>query len=235
MQITEQESKLSSEQSSNIVVPRIIKELIEQIAVEARSNEFVDSKSGVSARMTISALENLVSGCERGCMKSHEPKTVARVGDLQFCVPAITGKIELVYEGEQEGAIQVANALIRKSIRTVFLKYFKDPNRFKGKNAIKSPYKTIIDWFSNGNQIDLLNSRTEKEWKELLESVPGFDNLTALMNADINLPDTTAREFVLHGLAECSMIGKVLLHQGYIFNDLMGSMLGGNIIDDIED
>ncbi len=235
LKITEQESRLSEEQISDIEIPSLIKELIEQVAIEARNNEFVDAKSGVSARMTISALENLVSGCERRKMYAKDLNTHARVSDLQYCIPAITGKIELVYEGEQEGAIQVANALIRKSIRTVFLRHFKDPNKYKGKNASKSPYKSVIDWFGNGNQLDLISTHSEKDWKQILKEIPGLEDLTEMRVTDTRISEQVGKEFVLHGLAECSMIGKVLLHKGYIFNDLMGSMLSGNLSEDFDE
>ena len=101
-----------------IHVPELMKDLIEQIAIEARGSEFVDEKSGVSARLTISAYENLISAAERRLYMNNESNTVVRIADLIGVIPAITGKVELVYEGEQEGAGLVAYNLIGKAIRT---------------------------------------------------------------------------------------------------------------------
>ena len=106
----------------------MLKDLIEQIAIEARKSEYVDAKSGVSARLTISAYENLVSAAELRILKSGEKSTFARVADFSGVIPAITGKVELVYEGEQEGPGIVARNLIGKAIRTQFIKYF--PERY---------------------------------------------------------------------------------------------------------
>ncbi|NNL02211.1 MAG: AAA domain-containing protein, partial [Eudoraea sp.] len=122
--ITEQEAQLDERQAKSIYVPDLAKDLLEQISFEARKSEYVDSKSGVSARTSITAFENLLSTAERRAMISGEEKTRVRLSDFMGVVPAITGKIELVYEGEQEGGDKVALILFEDAIKTLFPDYF---------------------------------------------------------------------------------------------------------------
>jgi len=107
-----------------VFISEVVKKLIEQIAFEARSSEYVDKKSGVSARLTISALENAYSSAERRAIINNEKNTQVWISDFMGIIPSITGKIELVYEGEQEGPYQVALNLIDKAIRSQFITYF---------------------------------------------------------------------------------------------------------------
>src|SRR5690554_5755574 len=137
--ITAQEARLKGRPVERIHVPELMKDLIEQVAVEARASEYVDEKSGVSARLTISAYENLVSAAERRLYLNGENHTVVRIADLIGIIPAITGKVELVYEGEQEGAGLVAYTLIGKAIRTLFTDYFPSPEQ-KKKAKEGNPY-----------------------------------------------------------------------------------------------
>jgi magnesium chelatase subunit I len=129
--ITLQEAKIKDEQIERIAINALMDDLIEQIAIEARSSEYVDAKSGVSARMTISAYENLFSAAERRALLNDEDKTYIRVADLIGVIPAVCGKVELVYEGEVEGPVIVAQNLIGKAIRTQFLNFFPDPEKIK--------------------------------------------------------------------------------------------------------
>jgi magnesium chelatase subunit I len=122
--ITEQESNLDSRQSNLVHVPSLAKDLLEQISFEARESEYVDAKSGVSARLSITAFENLLSTAERRALKTGAEKTTLRLSDFMGIIPAITGKVELVYEGEQEGAGAVAQHLIGDAIKTFFSLYF---------------------------------------------------------------------------------------------------------------
>src|SRR5690606_8103420 len=116
--ITQQEASLSSNQET-IEADGLVKDLVEQIAFEARNSEYIDKKSGVSARLTISAYENLISHAERRMLLNGEEFTFVRISDFLGVIPAITGKIELVYEGELEGPAKVANILIGKAIKAL--------------------------------------------------------------------------------------------------------------------
>jgi magnesium chelatase subunit I len=223
-QITAQEARLSTHQKEHIEVSNLIATIIERIAFEARESEFVDSKSGVSARLTISAYENLVSTAERRMLLNAEERTVARISDLIGVIPAVNGKIELVYEGEQEGAGIVAQNLLGKAIRNEFLEHFPDPAKLKKKKEI-SPYQVIIDWFGEGNVVDILLLEDTKTYKKGLEAIPGLATLVEHHVPKLNKEEKLIMmEFVLFALAEHSLIGKNGLERGVQFKDILGSM-----------
>jgi magnesium chelatase subunit I len=223
-QITAQEAKLSKHQKETIEVGDLVATLIERIAFEARESEFVDAKSGVSARLTISAYENLVSTAERRMLLNGEDKTVVRISDLQGVIPAVNGKIELVYEGEQEGAGIVAQNLLGKAIRNEFLQLFPDPSKLKKKKQV-SPYQPVINWFGSGNTIDLLLLEDDKKYKKVLEAIPHLSDLVETFSPKLPKQEKlVTMEFVLFALAEHSLIGKNALEQGVQFKDLLGSM-----------
>ena len=233
--ITEQEAKLSSEQSNNICVPDLIKNLIEQIAFEARVSEFVDSKSGVSARLTISALENIVSTAERRLLINNDTETMLRISDMAGILPSITGKIELVYEGEQEGPTKVSHILIGKAIKNQFANYFPSPDKIK-RSQEKNPYQTITAWFSKGNELDLLNDLTNEEYKKLLNRIPGLRELVDKFHPkEEEQTKILLMEFVLHGLAEHSLLSKHQLESGLQFKDMLSSMFTPADDDDINE
>lgn len=231
-QITRQEATIPDDAKARVRVFELIEDLIEQVAFEARGSEFVDSKSGVSARLTITAYESLISTAYRRILKSREEKAEARITDLYGIIPAITGKIELVYEGEQEGPVMVAYNLIGKAIRTNFLNLFPPPQKAK-KGQEKSVYAEIIDWFSKGNFTDFLSSANTIEYRQTLDKVKGLRDIV-----DKFYPSLTAEEkylymeFVLHGLSECSMLSKHRLEQKFQFRDLISSMFSGKVEDD---
>ncbi|WP_209331373.1 magnesium chelatase [Lunatimonas salinarum] len=234
--ITEQEARLAQRPMDRIHVPELMKDLIEQIAVEARSSEYVDEKSGVSARLTISAYENLISTAERRLYRNGETDTVVRIVDLIGVIPAITGKVELVYEGEQEGAGLVAYNLIGKAIRTLFVSYFPSPEQ-KKKSKEGNPYVLPLSWFGEGNTLDLLTTDSDKEYKTALQGVPGLEKVVT--DFVEHLPEREKEffmEFALHGLAEYSQLSKKLVDTGMQFKDLFSSMFdmgaGGDVEDD---
>ena len=182
--ITEQEANINAEQQAKVTISDLVKRLIEQVAFEARTNEYVDKKSGVSARLTIAAFENAISSAERRALVFNEAHTQVWISDLAGIIPSITGKIELVYEGEQEGPYQVALNLVDKSIRTMFLQYFPNPEAQKkrkitGKASMQEketegPYKTITRWFDKGNHLDLMVDMKDAEKITALYSVDGL-------------------------------------------------------------
>ena len=222
--ITQQEARLKEVQQKTVSIHELAKDLIEQIAFEARKSEYIDSKSGVSARLTISALENLVASAERRSITNNEKTASIRITDFIGVIPAITGKVELVYEGEQEGPGIVAQNLIGKAIRTQFVNYFPNPEKFR-KQKEASPYKKITDWFSDGNNVDLLQEMSQSEFEKSLKKIPG---LTELVNSFHKGQDQSVKlflmEFALHGLAEYSLISKHNLTAGHQFKDLLSSM-----------
>ncbi len=230
-QITEQEARLSDFQKTAIKAPELIKQLVEQISFEARKSEYVDQKSGVSARLTISAFENMFSTAERRMLLSGDSKTFLRISDVLGVIPSITGKIELVYEGELEGISSVAIHLIGKAIRQEFETLF--PNPEKGRKIKKgqekksnNTYKEIIDWFNNGNHVDFLQNMSNAEYELTLKAVPGLETIVAAIHPTLNKEEKLLyMEFLLHGLAEYSQISKHKLDSGLQFKDLLGSLL----------
>ncbi len=235
--ITEQEAKIKQGQE-NIEVNNVLKDLIEQIAVEARESEYVDAKSGVSARMTISAYENLLSSAERRALINGDTNSPARISDIYGAIPAINGKIELVYEGEVEGPVYVAQSLVSKAVRAEFLRYFPDPEIVKKQKNGNNPFAKTTNWFGEGNQIDLLNDHSDKEFNSRLKTIEGLDELVATYH-----PNLTAgaklfmMEFALHGMAEFSLISKQSLDTGIQFKDLLDNLFDPNKLrfDDEED
>jgi len=223
--ITEQEANLDGRQSDIIHVPSLAKDLLEQIGFEARESEFIDYKSGVSARMSITAFENLLSTAERRALRSGAEKTTVRLSDFMGIIPAITGKVELVYEGEQEGAAAVAELLIGSAIKTYFPAYFPKIEKLEKPNE-KSPYQEIIDWFFNESGFELLDDTTDEEYKKQLDSIIPLKQLILKYQPDTAPEDQYfLKEFILWGLAEFKKLNKDRLDEGYQFKDIYGSYI----------
>jgi magnesium chelatase subunit I len=245
--ITEQEANIEPAQKELVTVPDLVKRLIEQVAFEARGSEFVDKKSGVSARLTISAYENAVSAAERRAILNKEKETQVWVSDLVGIIPSITGKIELVYEGEQEGPYQVAMNLLDKAIRTQFVNFFPNPDTLKKRaprkgetpQAVDNPYRSVLNWFDKGNHINLFFGTSDKEKIIQLYKVDGLHALVKKSFSTANEKEAALlMEFVLHGLASYSLISKKIMETSVEFKDLMGSMLNmqsSSALDDLEE
>jgi magnesium chelatase subunit I len=243
--ITKQEAKLSEEQILKINPDEILLDLIEQIAFEARSSEYIDAKSGVSARLTISAYENLMSTAERRRIINNENEAHLRISDLYGVIPSITGKIELVYEGEQEGPAKVAQILIGKAIRNSFIQYFPSPDSLKPK-AYKpgtekkpqqpNPYQPIIDWFKKGNKADLMMNLSDNKYKELIKSIPQLEDIVKKFQPSINGNSRLLlMEFLLFGLSEYSLLSRTKIEDGIQFRDMLSSMFTMPDEEDFED
>ncbi|HVM88742.1 MAG TPA: sigma 54-interacting transcriptional regulator [Puia sp.] len=227
--ITEQEAEILEEQKAKVKVGDLVKRLIEQVAFEARNSEFVDKKSGVSARLTIAAFENAISAAERRAIINKEKETHVWMSDLVGIIPSITGKIELVYEGEQEGPYQVAFNLLEKAFRSQFVNYFPNPEQLKKRKPSdkeENPFRAVIVWFDKGNQLNLFfNSRDEEKIQQLYK-VEGLHALIKKYFKHANEKETALlMEFVLHGLAAYSMISKKVVEGKIEFKDLIGSMV----------
>jgi len=232
--ITQQEAKLSDSQRTNIEADGLVKDLVEQIAFEARESEYIDKKSGVSARLTISAYENLISNAERRMLLNSETNTFVRISDFLGVIPAITGKIELVYEGELEGPGKVANILLGKAIKTLMRNYFPDPEKLKKAKAV-NPYSDIINWFATGNTISLVDDLSLEEYIKALESVPGLKTVIQQFHKTLSKnQQILLMEFLLHGLSEFSLINKSFLDKGFSFNDMFNSLFNTEFEDDDE-
>src|SRR5690606_10360299 len=234
-QITQQEALITAEQKNAVISNELLENLIEQVAFEARHSEYIDHKSGVSARLTISAFENLISTAERRLIINNESKTHLRVSDIYGIIPSITGKIELVYEGEQEGPAKVAHILIGKAIKTLFENYFPTPDKLKKTQDI-NPYQTITNWFSKGNHVDILTTIPDSEYAKILNGVPGLKELVKKYQpkADSHT-QLLLMEFMLHGLSEYSLLSKFRLEYGVQFKDMLSSMFTMSSEEDEDD
>jgi magnesium chelatase subunit I len=218
--ITKAESKIHEEQQQ-IKIFELHRDILEKIVFEARESEFVDEKSGVSARLSISAMENLVSTAERRMIINSELNTETRLSDFWGVIPAITGKLELVYEGEQEGPYQVAMNLFNLSVKSLFLDHFPNPTKKRGDRDI---YGAMKAFFGDGNKISLLNDASNKDYKSTLDSVPGLSKLVESRN--LGQEDNYAlMELVLFGLVEFNVIEKDVMKNTLTFEDPMGDVL----------
>lgn len=229
--ITEQEADIHEDQKAVVKISDLVKRLIEQISFEARSNEYVDKKSGVSARLSISAYENALSTAERRAIINKEKETLVWISDLLGIIPSITGKIELVYEGEQEGPYQVAMNLLDKAIRSQFVQYFPNPDAAKKKRgsqhpAEENPYRSVQAWFDKGNSLNIFFNSKDDEKIQQLYKVDGLHSLVKKFFKHANEKEAALlMEFVLHGLSAYSIISKKMVEGRMEFKDLMGSML----------
>ncbi|MCS7162387.1 MAG: ATP-binding protein [Bacteroidia bacterium] len=221
--ITQQEASLAPAQKERITVPPVLAQAIERLGFLARQSEHIDAKSGVSARLTISAYECVVAWAEQRMVLNGEESTVVRPMDIYAAVPAITGKIELVYEGEKEGVQNVAIYLCHRALREEFLAHFPAPDRFKRGTSQSNPYQPIVDWFSSGNELILSRTMSDSAYRRALERIPHLARLVE--NTGLVGPPHIWMELVLHGLAEVSVIGRTLSEKELSFRDILGDLL----------
>lgn len=225
--ITKQEAKLDQRQSDKIYVPEIAMDVLEQISFEARKSEYVDAKSGVSARMSITAFENLLSTAERRAVLAGDTKTVVRLSDFMGVIPSITGKIELVYEGEQEGAGFVAETLIEEAIKSLFSEYFPKIDKLQRKDA-QTEYDELISWFFEGEGFDLLDDDTDTAYRSKLDGIAPLNNLIKEYRPETSKEDSYfLKEVLLWGLVAHNKLSKHRFVQGFQFKDMYGSYIRG--------
>ena len=225
--ITKQEAVLTEEQAAQIHVPELARDILEQIGFEARKSEFVDSKSGVSARMSITAFENLISTAERRAFINDDVTTSIRMSDFMGIIPAINGKIELVYEGEQEGAEQISYHLISESIKTLFTDYFPKIEKLQKDDEV-GPYDTILEWFFKDNELFLEDVLPDRSYQDSLTLIPGIKEV---LDTHLETCDEKDRyfmmEFLLWGLESNKKLNKYRTLEGFQFKDSLGSYLSG--------
>lgn len=218
-EITEQEAKISTEDKENILIPNLAKDLLEEVAFTARKSEYVDSKSGVSARLTISAMENLIAAAKLRLIETATDKTTIRLVDFMSIIPSITGKIELVYEGEQEGADQVAKLLIDSAVESQFDNLFPRISKLE-KEGEKTTYTDLIHWFEN-NFIELNYTDTDDEFFSTLKSIKP---LTKLIEENVGHLDSQDKAFcmelVLWGLTINDKLDRTENSTAYKFDSL---------------
>lgn len=222
--ITAQEAHLQNDRLCEIHIPELAKDLVEQIGFEARSSEYVDAKSGISARMSITAYENLISTAEYRAISSGAKTTSIRFSDVIGMIPAITGKIELVYEGEQEGAAFVAEKLIGSAVRTLFLETFPKISKLKKENE-KDAYDPLLNWFFDESTFELFDNGSEVEYKSALDDIAPLNTLIESYAKDTSKEDSYfLKEFILWALVEFQKLNKERVDEGYSFRDQYGAL-----------
>jgi magnesium chelatase subunit I len=234
MAITAQEAWTERDSPAELELPDYFKEILEELAFQARESEYVDQNSGVSARLPITALENVLSNMERRALSTGEKRILPRIADLQAAVPAMTGKIELVYEGEQEGPVKVAKYLIGRAVKEVFETHF--PSAHRGKTQEKeevatSPYRTIVDWFSQGRRLEIGDEEPAAEHFKTLNTVKGLREVAwNFIKSDDPELLAPAMELILEGLHQSAILAKEELDGQVTYLDMFQTMfsnLGG--------
>jgi magnesium chelatase subunit I len=228
--ITQQEASITKIQRDKIIIPEVVHNILERVSFAARKSEFVDDKSGVSARLSITALENLYSTAERRILINKESSTVARIADFWGVIPSITGKIELVYEGEVEGQYNVALQLVSQAVREEFLETFPHPEKIK-KGKEKDPYGAIRAFFGDNNVILLPNDIEDKLFYKTLDTVPGMERLLESYKIP-RQEHYVYKEIILHSLADLNVLTKELTQGKISFSDPLGKMLNDLDEDD---
>jgi magnesium chelatase subunit I len=215
--ITEQEAKISQGDKTAIHIPELAKNLLEEVSFVARDSEYVDAKSGVSARLSISAMENLMAAGKLRMIETQTQSTTIRLVDFMSIIPSITGKIELVYEGEQEGADEVAKMLIDAAVLTQFNQLFPRIPKLE-KAGTKTPYSDTIHWFEK-NYLELNYTDTDEVFFTSLKSIKPLNELIEKNVAHLSNSDKDfCRELVLWALAVSNKLGKTATDALYKFD-----------------
>lgn len=218
----------------DICVPEFMRDIIEEVTFQARSSEFVDQASGVSARMSISAYENFLSNIERRALVNGDHDRFPRMTDLYAIIPSVTGKIELVYEGEQEGPILIANQLVGAAINSVFLKHFPKPTKAT-KNPdgppAENPYEAVVDFFSTGRKVEIAEDMSFEDYRQSLTAIAGLDKIVKEYFPVDNERELMLRmELLLEGLYHNNIIAREesdhMVSYADIFSDMMKGMGG---------
>jgi magnesium chelatase subunit I len=192
MAITAQESWVARDAVRKVEVPAYLRNVVEEIAFQAREDKRVDRRSGVSQRLPITTLESLVSSAEQRAARTGEKASVARIADVYSALPAITGKLELEYEGELKGGDNIARELIRAAVGKVYT------NSFEGVNVSQ-----IVQWFELGGSLKLDDSVDSANVVKQLAKIQGLMEKTGALGLGASEPDAlraSAAEFILEGL-----------------------------------
>lgn len=215
--ITAQEANIAEQVEQDVYVPAVARDLLEVVAMVARRSEYIDQASGVSARLPISAMEQLYASAELRMLRSGDTQTTLRVTDFAHIIPAMTGKLELVYEGEQLGAEAVSQRLLEIAIESVATGTIPDPNKYA--EADQDPFGTIRAYFSDNASVELLTDMTDSEYQERLDSVAGLQVLAERFFPHLDADRYFIMELALHALCGYDMLQRSTVDQRIVFED----------------
>jgi magnesium chelatase subunit I len=228
--ITQQEAWW--DRQAKIDVPDLIKNIIEEITFEARESEYVDQSSGVSARLSISAYENLISNIERRTASTKEDNQYPRICDLYSVISSVVGKIELVYEGELEGPTMLAVNLIGNAIKNTFDEIYPSPKteRKVGNDTvpIEDIYEPVRDFFSSGKHLEISDEMTNEEYRKHLSQIVGLKEIARKYYKPKGENETyLAMELILEGLHRSNVLAKDSPDNKFIYADMLENILRG--------
>lgn len=208
-------------------IPAFYREIIEEIAFAARDSEFIDQSSGVSARVPISVLENVISNVERRNLRTKESSSIPRIADLNAAIPSITGKVELVYEGEREGPRMIAVNILGRAVAKVFERHFPAIEKDGGLPTKADPiFGKIIAHFSGETSVDITDDSAFAAYDASLSKVPTLKKVAEQFLKTATAPETAlGMEFILEGLHQQNLIAKSAVGSIYKYTDMLATML----------
>ena len=220
--ITEQEA-WTERGVDGVVVPRDVRLLVEEVSIAARGSDLVDQTSGVSARVAIAAVELLVSNLERRALVTGDSPVYPRLADLHMLLPAITGKVEMVYEGEQQGVEVVARQLLGEAAKATFDRRFPEVGKELGSGGEDDagPYSEIVAWFADGGEVELSDERPFEEHEAELAKVPGLLDLAGKYWAGSREEKAFAAELLLEGLHQHTKLARHDLDSRVSYKELV--------------
>lgn len=243
MLITAQEAWTAREGGVDITIPLFLREVVERVAAEARISEFINQASGVSARLTIALLEQMVSNAERRAAMLGLPGETVRVCDFLASISAVSGKVELVYEGEREGIETVGRRILGLGLKATFDRFFPDALRANApkRPAPKTPagaepsfvgdagvFKSVVDWFGGGRSVETTDAGSPEEFRKALDQVPGLQKLAREFLPDLTDNEVSVgMEFVLEGLHQNSVLARSRVDERTVYSDMVRSMFEG--------
>lgn len=226
LRITEQEAWVARN-GQKPELPRFYREIIEEIAFAARESEYIDQSSGVSARVPISILENVISNIERRNLLTGETSMIPRMADLSAAIPAITGKVELVYEGEREGPRLIAVNIIGRAVVKVFDRLMPAIESDNGLPAKADPiFGKIIGHFSGDTVVDVSDEMPFAAYESALSAVPTLKKIAQqLLKTDGPAQTALGMEFILEGMHQKNLIAKTAVDSIHRYTDMLATML----------
>ncbi|HPF14459.1 MAG: magnesium chelatase [Planctomycetes bacterium] len=226
MAITDQEAWAKRDGEVQVTVPDYLRLTIEEVAFRARESALIDQNSGISARMTIALYENVLSNAERRALITGSDRATVRTSDLFSAIPAITGKVELVYEGEREGPRNVALSLVGQAVQQVFGERIQAVLPDQDKEAEVADLQPVLAWFAEKNTVDVADDLDDEELYQRLAKVPGLKEAAKkFLAAEGRAGTASAMEFLLESLHQAAMLSREDLITGSTYRDSFEDMV----------